>query len=59
MTTALEGLRVLEISAGMPSAMAGMVLAENGAEVIKSSSRRATLFADNRPSCSGIGARRA
>ncbi len=35
MTTALEGLRVLEISAGMPSAMAGMVLAENGAEVIK------------------------
>ncbi len=35
MTTALEGLRVLELSTGMASAMAGMLLAEYGAEVIK------------------------
>ncbi len=34
MTTALEGLRVLQIGAGEAAAIAGMVLAENGAEVI-------------------------
>ena len=35
MTTALEGLRVLELGSGMAAGMAGMVLAENGAEVVK------------------------
>jgi crotonobetainyl-CoA:carnitine CoA-transferase CaiB-like acyl-CoA transferase len=35
MTTALDGLRILEIGSGEAAAMAGMVLAENGAEVIK------------------------
>jgi crotonobetainyl-CoA:carnitine CoA-transferase CaiB-like acyl-CoA transferase len=35
MTTALDGLRVLEIGSGPAAAFAGMVLAENGAEVIK------------------------
>jgi crotonobetainyl-CoA:carnitine CoA-transferase CaiB-like acyl-CoA transferase len=35
MTTALEGLRVLELSTTAGGAMAGMVLADNGAEVIK------------------------
>ncbi len=35
MTTALEGLRVLELGSGMAAAVAGMVLAENGAEVVK------------------------
>ena len=34
MTTALEGLRILQIGAGEATAIAGMVLAENGAEVI-------------------------
>ena len=34
MTTALEGLRVLQIGAGEGAAIAGMVLAENGAEVV-------------------------
>ena len=34
MTTALEGLRVLQIGAGEATAIAGMVLAENGAEVV-------------------------
>ena len=34
MTTALEGLRVLQIGAGEAAAIAGMVLAENGAEVV-------------------------
>jgi crotonobetainyl-CoA:carnitine CoA-transferase CaiB-like acyl-CoA transferase len=33
-TTALEGLRVLQIGAGEATAIAGMVLAENGAEVV-------------------------
>jgi crotonobetainyl-CoA:carnitine CoA-transferase CaiB-like acyl-CoA transferase len=35
MTTALEGLRILEVSGGMCGSLAGMVLADNGAEVIK------------------------
>jgi crotonobetainyl-CoA:carnitine CoA-transferase CaiB-like acyl-CoA transferase len=35
MPTALEGLRVLEFGWGMPVALAGMVLADNGAEVTK------------------------
>ncbi|HUP76852.1 MAG TPA: CoA transferase [Acidimicrobiales bacterium] len=34
MTTALEGLRVLQIGAGEATAIAGMVLAENGADVV-------------------------
>ena len=33
--TALEGLRVLELGYGAAAGMAGMVLAENGAEVVK------------------------
>ena len=35
MASALEGLRILELSVGMAGAMAGMVLAENGADLIK------------------------
>lgn len=35
MTTALDGLRILEIGSGPAAAFAGMVLAENGAEVVK------------------------
>ena len=35
MTTALEGMRVLELSVSMSGSMAGMFLTENGAEVIK------------------------
>ena len=35
MTTACEGLRVLEVSVGMSGNLAGLVLADNGAEVIK------------------------
>lgn len=35
MTTALDGLRIIEIGSGEAAAMAGMVLGENGAEVIK------------------------
>jgi crotonobetainyl-CoA:carnitine CoA-transferase CaiB-like acyl-CoA transferase len=35
MPAACEGLRVLEFGWGMPVALAGMVLADNGAEVIK------------------------
>ncbi|MSQ25052.1 MAG: CoA transferase [Dehalococcoidia bacterium] len=35
MTTACEGLTILELSRGMAGAIAGMVLADNGAEVIK------------------------
>ena len=35
MATALEGLRVLELSSGAAAGMAGMVLAEIGAEVVK------------------------
>ena len=35
MTTALEGLRILEVSAGMAGSMAGMLMAENGADVLK------------------------
>jgi crotonobetainyl-CoA:carnitine CoA-transferase CaiB-like acyl-CoA transferase len=35
MTTALEDIRVLELGSGMAGAMTGMVLAENGAEVIR------------------------
>jgi crotonobetainyl-CoA:carnitine CoA-transferase CaiB-like acyl-CoA transferase len=35
MTTALEGLRVLELGSGAAAGIAGMVLAENGAEVVK------------------------
>jgi crotonobetainyl-CoA:carnitine CoA-transferase CaiB-like acyl-CoA transferase len=35
MVTACEGLRVVEVSRGMAGALAGMVLADNGAEVIK------------------------
>lgn len=35
MATALEGLRVLEVGSGAAAGIAGMVLAENGAEVVK------------------------
>jgi crotonobetainyl-CoA:carnitine CoA-transferase CaiB-like acyl-CoA transferase len=35
MTTACEGLRVLEVSVGMAGNLAGLVLADNGAEVVK------------------------
>lgn len=35
MTTALQGLRIVEIGSGPAAAFAGMVLAENGAEVVK------------------------
>ena len=35
MTTALDGLRVIEIGSGPAAAFAGMVMAENGAEVVK------------------------
>ena len=35
MTTALEGMRVLELSVSMSGSMAGMFLTENGAEVVK------------------------
>jgi crotonobetainyl-CoA:carnitine CoA-transferase CaiB-like acyl-CoA transferase len=35
MPTACEGLRVLEFGWGMPVSLAGMILADNGAEVIK------------------------
>ena len=35
MTTACEGLTILEVSRGMAGAIAGMILADNGAEVIK------------------------
>ncbi|WP_419923693.1 CoA transferase [Candidatus Poriferisocius sp.] len=35
MATALEGLRVLELGSGAAAGVAGMVLAENGAEVVK------------------------
>ncbi len=35
MPTALEGMRILELSVGMAGSMAGMFLTENGAEVIK------------------------
>lgn len=35
MATALEGLRVLELGSGTAAGFAGMVLAENGAEVVK------------------------
>ncbi len=35
MATALEGLRVLELGSGAAAGIAGMVLAENGAEVVK------------------------
>jgi len=35
MAQALDGLRVLELGSGMAGAMAGMVLAENGAELIR------------------------
>ena len=35
MATALEGLRVLELGSGAAAGIAGMVLAESGAEVVK------------------------
>ena len=35
MATALEGLRILELGSGAAAGIAGMVLAENGAEVVK------------------------
>ena len=35
MATALEGLRVIELGSGAAAGIAGMVLAENGAEVVK------------------------
>ena len=35
MATALEGLRVLELGSGAAAGIAGMVLAENGADVVK------------------------
>jgi crotonobetainyl-CoA:carnitine CoA-transferase CaiB-like acyl-CoA transferase len=35
MTTALDGLRVLDFSWGLPGAITTMVLADNGADVIK------------------------
>jgi crotonobetainyl-CoA:carnitine CoA-transferase CaiB-like acyl-CoA transferase len=35
MSTALAGMRILEVSGGMSGSLAGMVLADNGAEVIK------------------------
>jgi crotonobetainyl-CoA:carnitine CoA-transferase CaiB-like acyl-CoA transferase len=35
MTTALDGLRIIEIGTGPAAAFAGMVLAENGADVVK------------------------
>src|SRR5262245_14445268 len=35
MVQALDRMRVLELGSGMAGAMAGMVLAENGAEVIR------------------------
>src|SRR4051795_7627075 len=35
MTTALDGLQVLDFSWGMPGALATMVLGDNGADVIK------------------------
>src|ERR1700690_4269598 len=35
MTTALEGLQVLDFTWGLPGAIATMVLGDNGAEVIK------------------------
>ena len=35
MTTALDGLRIVEVGSGPAAAFTGMVLAENGAEVIK------------------------
>ena len=35
MSTALSGVRVVEVSQGTAGAMAGMVLADNGAEVSK------------------------
>lgn len=35
MATALEGMRILELGSGAASGIAGMVLAENGAEVVK------------------------
>ncbi len=35
MTTALDGLRIVEIGSGPAAAFTGMVLAENGAEVVK------------------------
>ncbi len=35
MTTALEGMRILELGSGAAAGIAGMVLAENGAEVVK------------------------
>ena len=35
MAAALEGLRILEIGSGAAAGIAGMVLAENGAEVVK------------------------
>src|SRR5690349_21599584 len=35
MTTALDGLRVVDFSWGMPGAITTMVLADNGADVVK------------------------
>lgn len=35
MATALDGLRILELGSGAAAGIAGMVLAENGAEVVK------------------------
>ncbi|MDE0579382.1 MAG: CoA transferase [bacterium] len=35
MATALEGLRILELGSGAAAGIAGLVLAENGAEVVK------------------------
>ena len=46
MTTALEGLRIIETTVGMAGAIAGMVFAENGAEVIRVDSLRARTSRD-------------
>ena len=35
MAQALDSMRILELGSGMAGAMAGMVLAENGAEVVR------------------------
>ena len=58
MASALDGIRIIEIAQGIAGPYTGMLLAEQGAEVIKVEPPTATKPEERRGSISGIAARK-